>query len=274
MDAPQTLRRPANWQDFESLCKKLWGEIWVCPEIAKNGRAGQKQNGVDVFGVPKGESKYYGIQCKGREEYTDRQFTKEEIEAEIENAKQFKPALKKLYLATTAVKDAKIEEYVREKNIRNIENGFFEVHLYSWEDIVDLIDENKQTHDWYVANNKYKLNQGIDVTFSDGTKKLTLIAKFKKEYIEYRPKIVSDNSYVVGDPLLVSLFNKEETAKIKLITRSLFNKKITNFSFVGFSILLTNTGTVPLENYKLKLDFQGKIQQLAYDNVEKKRFCF
>ncbi len=35
MEAPQTLRRPSNWQDFESLCKKLWGEIWNCPEIQK-----------------------------------------------------------------------------------------------------------------------------------------------------------------------------------------------------------------------------------------------
>ncbi|MES2380631.1 MAG: hypothetical protein V4538_06305 [Bacteroidota bacterium] len=39
MEAPKLLRRPANWQDFESLCKMLWGELWKCPdEIKKNGR--------------------------------------------------------------------------------------------------------------------------------------------------------------------------------------------------------------------------------------------
>ena len=67
MKASKTLRKPKNWQDFETLCKKLWGEIWQCPEIQKNGRLGQNQNGVDIYGKPKGEDEYYGIQCKGKE---------------------------------------------------------------------------------------------------------------------------------------------------------------------------------------------------------------
>ena len=33
MKAKQQLRKPENWHDFENLCKKLWGEIWKCPEI-------------------------------------------------------------------------------------------------------------------------------------------------------------------------------------------------------------------------------------------------
>jgi hypothetical protein len=40
MEASKSLRRPTSWQDFETLCKKLWGEIWSCPEIKKNGRSG------------------------------------------------------------------------------------------------------------------------------------------------------------------------------------------------------------------------------------------
>ena len=49
MQAPKSLLKPQNWQDFETLCKKLWGEIWECREIKKNGRQGQAQNGVDVY---------------------------------------------------------------------------------------------------------------------------------------------------------------------------------------------------------------------------------
>ncbi len=93
MEAPKTLRRPANWQDFESLCKKLWGEIWNCPEIQKNGRLGQEQSGVDVYGIPFGEDEYYGIQCKGKNEYNDNQFTQKEIDDEIEKAKELDLAL-------------------------------------------------------------------------------------------------------------------------------------------------------------------------------------
>ena len=109
MQAPKSLRRPENWQDFETLCEFLWGEIWKYPEIKKNGRPGQKQNGVDISGIPSGQDGYYGIQCKKKSEYLNTQFTDEEILEEIEMAKSFQPPLKKLYLATTAIKNAKIE---------------------------------------------------------------------------------------------------------------------------------------------------------------------
>lgn len=100
------------------LCKKLWGELSNCPEIKKNGRTGQAQHGVDVYGISAGEDAYFGIQCKGKEEYTDKQFTESEITGEISNALQFSPALKKLYFATTAVKDAPIEAFMRKKILR------------------------------------------------------------------------------------------------------------------------------------------------------------
>ena len=128
MKAAKTLGRPENWQDFESLCKKLWGEIWQCPEIKKNGRAGQTQNGVDVYGIPSFDDEYYGIQCKGKDEYTHKQLTVKEIDKEIEKAKSFEPKLKKLYFATTAVKDAEIEKVIRLKNTEHRKNKLFEVH--------------------------------------------------------------------------------------------------------------------------------------------------
>ena len=65
----KTIPKPENWQDFESLCKKLWGEIWGIPhKIKKNGRLGQPQSGVDVSGIPRNETEYLGIQCKGKDE--------------------------------------------------------------------------------------------------------------------------------------------------------------------------------------------------------------
>ncbi len=143
MEAKKQLRKPENWEDFESLCKKLWGEIWDCKEIKKNGRKGQSQNGVDVYGIPKGENSYFGIQCKGKDEYSHKQLSEKEIDREINLAKAFNPPLAKLYIATTANKDANIEEYIRIKDLEHRQKGLFEVHLFSWEDIVDLIDENK-----------------------------------------------------------------------------------------------------------------------------------
>ncbi len=43
---------PSNWQDFETLCWRLWKAIWNDRNTQKNGRQGQPQAGVDVFGQP------------------------------------------------------------------------------------------------------------------------------------------------------------------------------------------------------------------------------
>ena len=51
---------PANWQDFEDLCHRLWSSIWgTNPQ--KNGRQGQPQCGVDIYGMPPYKSQYTGI---------------------------------------------------------------------------------------------------------------------------------------------------------------------------------------------------------------------
>ena len=41
---------PANWQDFKTLCCDLWRAIWKDPNTQKNGRQGQQQNGVNIYG--------------------------------------------------------------------------------------------------------------------------------------------------------------------------------------------------------------------------------
>jgi hypothetical protein len=190
MEAPKTLRRPANWQDFESLCKKLWGEIWNCAEIQKNGRLGQDQSGVDIFGIPTNEDSYYGIQCKGKSEYNDNQyahpqFSEKEINEEIEKAKKFTPALKKFYFATTALNDNKIQAYVRQKNIEHKNKSLFEVHLFCWETIVDLIDENKHTHDWYVKSQNYKNSKSVIVTFHNDLTEFRTTVPFQQLVTNY-----------------------------------------------------------------------------------------
>lgn len=245
----QSLRRPENWQDFEELCHKLWKEIWASPETQKNGRSGQSQNGVDIYGIPRGEAQYYGIQCKGKDEYTHKQVTSQEVDTEIEKAKNFKPKLKKLYFATTATKDASIEEYIRIKNAEHIEAGLFEVYLWSWEDIVGLIDENKQTHDWYLHEQRFKTTQSIKVTFSCDTEVIVIIPKF------HRKSIVLTSNDRIGK--LLSLADK---------FRERIKEEI-NESYVGFQIKIHNTGNEIIEDYQLKLKFSGNVDDLKKTNV-------
>lgn len=260
MEISKSLRRPSNWQDFETLCKKLWGEIWNSQEIKKNGRNGQVQFGVDVYGIPQGENEYFGIQCKGKGEYTNKQFTEKEIEEEISKALHFKPKLKKFYLATTAVKDVNIEQFVREKNIEHISKGLFEIHIFSWEDIVDLIDENRQTYNWYVKNINYKMSKAVKITFQNNSTELVITPKFKKNVIYKYDKSVlaAHKSLMLLDNVLVL---------DKLFSRTSFSKTEVNHSYSKIYFQIHNIGDDAIEEFKLITKFKGEIVDIAEENT-------
>jgi hypothetical protein len=263
MEAPLTLRRPSNWQDFETLCKKLWGEIWNCPEIQKNGRLGQDQSGVDVFGIPFNDDSYFGIQCKGKNEYIHSQFSEQEILGEIEKAKEFAPPLKKFYLATTAVNDAKIQEFVRKINLEHRKKGFFEVHLFCWETIVDLIDENRQTHDWYVKNQNYKTKKSVAITFQNGLTEISSTPKFKRTITHYKQKIVPAIDPLFANPLLGLINQQNRFAEFSFVSTAYAT---INLSYIPIEIVIHNTGDEPIEEYKVFLEFEGDIQDLSDTN--------
>ena len=185
MIAPTQMKKPSNWQDFEKFCKLLWGEIWVCEDtIKRHGRQGQNQHGVDVFAYVEKYGGYCGIQCKGKDDYTKAQLTEEEIDAEIEKAKGFEPDLKLLVFATTANKDAKIEGYIRTKDVENSNKGLFQVDIASWEDIVDQLERYRTTYNWYVNNCQFREATDVSVTF-DGENEVTIHPEFVRTTVRY-----------------------------------------------------------------------------------------
>lgn len=255
----KTLRKPENWQDFESLCKSLWGEIWDCPEIKKNGRSGQKQNGVDVYGVPKGETQYYGIQCKGKDDYTNSSLTQNEVDTEINKAKTFKPKLKKFYFATTANKDTIIEEYIREKDIESRANGDFEIHLFSWEDIVDLLEENKNVLTRYLSGNNVKDKFDFEVLFNNQKTEIEIHPKYLKKITRYQLKQKTEYDYLfsrLNSNMNVSMLNNMDS-----FTPFGGPTKI-NRSKCKIQFYLLNTGNVVIENWKLHLWFDENVREV------------
>lgn len=257
------LRKPQNWQDFETLCKKLWGEIWECPEIKKNGRAGQNQHGVDIFGIPKGEAQYYGIQCKGKDEYTHKQLTKEEIDREVKRAKNFHPPLKKLYFVTTANKDSETEKIVRMKDVENRKNGLFEIHLFSWEDIVELIDENKQTHDWYLKSQNFKFRKKVKVTFQGGSEQIEIIVPFLKKVFHYKQRPVRPVDSIIHDLLITDI---AKISDLGLSVRDPLANPGFNESFCRFRLCFENVGDSVVENLKIFLNFEGDFESVHVCN--------
>jgi hypothetical protein len=252
----KTIAKPVNWQDFEFLCKILWGEIWeISDKIKKNGRLGQPQAGIDIYGVPKGKTNYYGIQCKGKDDYADAKITKKEINVEIEKAKKFSPQIECLVFATTANKDASIEQYVRELDIESRKNGGFEILIYCWEDIADLIEVNRTTFNYYILQNQFKTNSDIEVLFSNESATCTINPTFKKIITTYMLKHKA-----------VSKINKEPFLAFKpMETFSFpFSKKKVNYSWATFSIAFKNTGNSVIEDYKLYITpEEGNISDIS-----------
>ena len=255
MEGKLQLRKPENWQDFERLCKVLWGEIWECPDtIKRNGRQGQAQKGVDVYGIKKGECVYRGIQCKGKDDYTNSQLTESEIDNEIAKALLFTPKLKSFYFATTANKDAHIEEYIRNKNLESISNGGFEIDIFAWEDIVDLIEAHRNTYNWFLNNCSYKDVSDVEV-FIGGEKEYTIFPEYfriRKQYtLRSRAQRLSSLSNLLITP--------------PLLGNNLFNPKYKHdYRWCTIPISITNTGKTVIENYKLEIIIEwDKVDEIS-----------
>ena len=127
---------PRDWQVFEDLCCDLMSRLWNAPYTQKNGRRGQTQRGVDIFGQPNQEADWAGAQCKLKTPRAGSRLSFREIKEEIEQARRFEPPLKKLVIATTALRDARLQERVRKIDEQERREGSFSVAVLFWEDIL------------------------------------------------------------------------------------------------------------------------------------------
>lgn len=278
MKISQTLRKPENWQDFESLCLLLWREEWKSEDIKKNGRNGQAQNGVDICGHRDGENEYSGIQCKCKP--GNKALTTNEIDNEIDNAQAFKPALKRLVFATTSDKDAALEEYVRIKDEENRKNGLFTIDIKSWQDIVDMLERNKLVLNTYmdIVADDY----AVTITFDDGRDEKVIRPKWsrvyymeptpKEEPVEAAPKpnynvlfggVVSQLQHIAE---LADTFNRPVMATAKIVKGTMK----TNHTYCHLRFMVVNQGRTPIDDYKIIFHFNNQDVRFVYDNVEKK----
>jgi transcriptional regulator with XRE-family HTH domain len=147
---------PKLAQEFELLCLDVYRMLWGDPGVQLNGRSGQAQCGVDVFGKPRGGNGYFAIQCKVKDRGAGARLTFKEIAAEIAAAEQFTPKLSHLIFATTAVRDVVTQEEVRLLSEARIVDGKFSVSVVAWEDLLHYLDQYPE-----VAAKYYPFARGI-----------------------------------------------------------------------------------------------------------------
>lgn len=126
---------PRSWEHFEELCADIFQSAWRDPALVRHGRAGQRQDGVDIVGR-NGALYPIGLQCKKRSKWPVSKLTSKQIDSEIKEALNFKPALKAFYILTTAPDDTALLNHVRKINEQHKKGGLFEVVLLGWGEIV------------------------------------------------------------------------------------------------------------------------------------------
>ncbi|QFH68067.1 hypothetical protein FR773_25875 (plasmid) [Leclercia adecarboxylata] len=124
------LNVPKSWDEFEDICKSSFQLRWSNPNLARHGRSGQKQDGVDVYGEDS-FGHFVGIQCKNTVFGIDNKT----IEDEVIKAEKFTPGIKALYIATTAPRDVYAQAFVRQLNETRRRDGKFLISIEFWDDI-------------------------------------------------------------------------------------------------------------------------------------------
>lgn len=144
---------PINDADkFEDFCCDLWKAAWRSHTAQKHGRKGQSQQGVDVYGMPSGEMRYHGVQCKRRSNALGSKLTEKEVLEEVEEAKKFQPALQHLIIATTSPSDTTLQALARTITLENAANNLFSVTILGWNEILLMLDEHEAVARKYYPN--------------------------------------------------------------------------------------------------------------------------
>lgn len=137
MPTPTTteLPIPKSWDEFEDISADVLKRMWRDPYVIRNGRSGQKQFGVDIYGRPvhlHGQgTQIAAAQCKRVDALTEQQ-----IADEITAAYSFSPLPEEYLILSTLKRDSNLQTYVR-TNSWNINR----VEILFWDDISLYLSE-------------------------------------------------------------------------------------------------------------------------------------
>lgn len=140
--AATQIPKPADEQAFERASIVLWRGLLADPNVQRNGRRGQRQNGVDLFGVRNQDPAYVvGIQCKLKSD--GHVLTADEVRDEVRKALTFRPELREYFITTTAPDDVALQELARELALEQKGKGRqILIYVWGWNTLEERISEN------------------------------------------------------------------------------------------------------------------------------------
>jgi len=240
----------ADWQTFENLCRDIWAYEWGDINTQKNGRSGQPQNGVDVYGNC--NNKLHAIQCKGKDNtYNANGVTLKELQEEVEKAKNFTPPISNFLLATTAPNDATIQQHARELS----QSYSFNISVVGWDYIVNLLSKYPDLIQKYYPhfNYNFQINNNKNISLVNYWYENFICNKGELSFY-YNTSFLPNHAYNVG--FNVSFINSiiSFSNSFSAITCHFKEDEIDNNLFIMFNTL--NQLTYDLTNFTNKtIDF-------------------
>jgi tetratricopeptide (TPR) repeat protein len=140
--AATQIPKPADEQAFERASVVLWRNLLGDPNVQRNGRRGQRQNGVDLYGVRNGDPAHHiGIQCKLKGD--GQVLTEDEVRDEVRKALTFRPELKEYFIITTAPDNVALQELARELAVEQKTTGrSILIYVWGWNTLEERISED------------------------------------------------------------------------------------------------------------------------------------
>lgn len=127
--------RPDSWDDLEEAVAEVVAHVWGDPDATRVGRDDQRRHAVDVLCRPDHlEGDHCAIQCRVTDE-----LDADAVREAAETAENLGTALSEFVVATTASREASVDDEVRSLAEERAGEGRFPVRLLWWGDVVRLL---------------------------------------------------------------------------------------------------------------------------------------
>ena len=142
--AATQIPKPSDEQAFERASVVLWRALLQDPNVHRNGRRGQRQNGVDLCGIRNGDPTHHvGIQCKLKGD--GHELTDKEVREEVAKALTFTPPLREYFIITTAPDDVAMQELARKlTTAQHAEGRNLLIYVWGWNTLEERISEHAE----------------------------------------------------------------------------------------------------------------------------------
>lgn len=144
--------QPDNEVAFEQMCLRYYRKIWNNENLARYGKRGETQNGVDIYD-PVCSSPVCAVQCKHHE--PTKTLPPAAIMEEVRKAEKSKLPIDQYVIATTAKKTRRAQDTVATLNRRPKTKKRFTVELHFWEDICERLSQFNQVQAWFIVTERH-----------------------------------------------------------------------------------------------------------------------